>query len=125
MKVIYIAGPYRAANAWEVEQNIRKVEDLAFKVAEEGHSYICPHTNSRYFDGTITDKYWLEMTLELMRRCDAVLVAAGWQNSSGTMGEIAEAKCLELPVFYSIEGLLQWIHVDDSEVGHATATANT
>lgn len=30
MKKIYIAGPYRGSNAWDVEQNIRMAEELGF-----------------------------------------------------------------------------------------------
>lgn len=28
MKVIYVAGPFRAPNSWEIEQNIRRAEAL-------------------------------------------------------------------------------------------------
>ena len=100
MRVIYVAGPFRGKNAWEVEKNIRRAEEWSFKLAEAGWMFMCPHTNTRFFDGTQTDKFWLEGTLELMRRCDAVFVCEGYENSSGTLGEIEEAEKLGLPVFY-------------------------
>jgi len=109
MKVIYIAGPFRADNAWAVEQNIRKAESLGMAVAKMGHAYLCPHTNSRFFDGTITDKYWLEMTMELMRRCDAVLVAPEYQGSEGTEGEIVEAWNIGMSVFYNLGEVNTWL----------------
>lgn len=29
MKLLYIAGPFRGANSWEMEQNIRRAEEVA------------------------------------------------------------------------------------------------
>ena len=110
MKVVYIAGPYRGANAWIVEQNIQRAEALAFAVAELGCAVVCPHTNSRNFDGTLTDEYWLASTMEIMRRCDAVMLVEGWERSTGTQGEIAEALRLKIPVFEHIVGLKYWMN---------------
>jgi len=33
MKVIYVAGPYRAANAWLVEQNVRNAEIAGYEIS--------------------------------------------------------------------------------------------
>lgn len=101
MHTIYIAGPYRAATAWDIEQNIRRAERDAMTVAEAGHAFVCPHTMTRHMDGTITDDYWLAMTIELMRRCDAVLVGDGWASSEGTCAEVEEAKRLGIPVYFT------------------------
>jgi hypothetical protein len=38
-----------------------------------------------------------------MRRCDAVLLVPGWKLSEGTLGEIKEAKRLEIPVFKELD----------------------
>ena len=118
MKLIYIAGPFRAENAWEVERNIRRAEEMAFRVASEtGAAFVCPHTNSRFFDGTIHGRYWLDATLEIMRRCDAVMVLPGHESSEGTLGEIAEATRLGIPVFYEFDELAEWARA------HATQDA--
>ncbi len=37
MKIIFISGPYRGANTWEVEQNVRRAEALALEVWRLGH----------------------------------------------------------------------------------------
>ena len=101
MKIIYIAGAYRGDNAWEVTQNVNAAECVAWDVARRGYMPLCPHTNTRNFDGTLTPEFWLEGTLELMRRCDAVVLVPGWKMSQGTHGEIAEAKRLGIPVYYT------------------------
>ncbi len=109
MKVVYIAGRFRGANAWEVECNIRKAEALAFQVAELGAMPLCPHTNTRFFDGTLTGQFWLDGTLELMRRCDAVVFTDDWKLSSGARAELDDAHARGMPVFFSVDTLNDWL----------------
>lgn len=101
MKVIYIAGKYRGATPWEVEQNIRAAEDIAAKVWAMGHAALCPHANSRHMEGVASDEHFLAGTLELMRRCDAVLLVPNWHRSEGARAEVAEAERQGMPVFGS------------------------
>lgn len=115
MKVVFIRGPFRAANAWLVEQNIRRAEHLAFEVARLGVMPLCPHTNTRFFDGTLTEQFWLEGTKELLRRCDAVVSAPGWESSTGSIGEGEDAERLGIPVFDSIYELAVWLRRKQAE----------
>lgn len=124
MRLIYIAGPFRAPTAWAIEQNIRRAETLSLEVWKLGAAALCPHANARFFHGLCDDQVFLDGTLEMLRRCDAVLVCAGWTGSTGTKGEIAEAHRLNLPVFFETEGgvdkLSEWIRYPtkkDSEGG--------
>jgi hypothetical protein len=100
MKVIYIAGRFRGKTAWDVEQNIRRAEDVAFNVACLGAMPLCPHTNTRFFDGTLTAEFWLSGTMELMKRCDAVFLVSGYEDSEGSKEEVVKALELNMPVFY-------------------------
>ena len=109
MKIIFIAGPFRGKTHWDVLQNVRKAEETALKVAEFGAMPLCPHNNSRNFDGLLTDKFWLEGTLELLRRCDGVIMGEGWQSSTGSINERNEAGKLEIPIFYSLDKLKIWL----------------
>lgn len=90
--IVYIAGPYRAFNAWEREKNIRTAEQLAFEVWKMGAAVLCPHTNSRFFDGAIPDETILQGCIAMMNRCDAVLMAPNWQKSEGARNERRIAK---------------------------------
>jgi len=105
MRVIYIAGPFRGASAWAVHQNIERAEALAYQVWEAGFVALCPHNNTRHFDGTLTDEVWLKGDLELLSRCDAVLTVPGWQSSRGTVAEVEYAQQLGLPVFETLNEL--------------------
>lgn len=110
MKVVYIAGPYRGANHWEQEQNIRRAEELALKVWRTGNAVICPHTNTRNFNGAADDSLWLKGDLEIMYRCDAVIFTPDWENSSGAKAEYLEAEANGIPTFFSIYELKGWLN---------------
>ncbi len=100
MKLVYVAGKYRGDTGWQVEQNIREAEALGFKLASEyGVVPVIPHTMYRHFDGEMSDEFWLEGTLEVMRRCDAVVMHPNWKDSAGARGEYEEAVNLGMPVF--------------------------
>lgn len=101
MKVAFVAGPYRGKTPWDVEQNVRRAECVAFEVARAGWMPLCPHTNTRFFDGTLDDDFWLLGTQELLRRCDAVVLVEGYEFSSGTLAEIKLAEFLGIPVYHS------------------------
>jgi nucleoside 2-deoxyribosyltransferase len=109
MKVVYIAGPFRAATPWLIEQNVRAAETVALEVWRMGAAALCPHMNTRHFQDCAPDAVWIEGTLELLRRCDAVLVQGNWMMSTGTRGEIDEARKLEKPVFFNTTELRWWI----------------
>lgn len=105
--VVYIAGPFRGANAWAIECNVRRAETKALDAAGAGFIPLCPHTNTRFFHGTFSDQFWIDATLELLRRCDAVLLVPGWEASAGTRGEVDAAKRLGIPVFEWLTQLMR------------------
>ena len=102
MKLIYIAGPFRAKNGWEIERNIREAEELALVVAQLGAVPVCPHTMYRFFNGVLLDQFWLDATLDLLRVCDAILLLPRWRESQGAKGERDEAMTIGIPVFNTV-----------------------
>lgn len=96
--LIYVAGPYRAPTAWQREQNIHRARTWGVALAKAGAYPVIPHANTAHFDGEAEDTLWLAGTLELMRRCDGVLLIDGWDRSSGARAEREEAYRLGLPV---------------------------
>ena len=109
MKVVYIAGPFRGKCAWDVENNIRRAESLALEVWRSGAAVICPHTNTRFFDGAAPDNTWLEGDLELLRRSDAVMLTYDWEKSSGARAEVDYASQEAIPVFDNLDDLKHWL----------------
>lgn len=109
IKLVYVAGPYRARLPWEVETNIHKAWRLGVGVARLGAMPVIPHANTAHMDGLQSDDFWLEATLALMRRCDGVIVTSDWERSFGARGEVEEAIRLGIPVFYGLSTLECWL----------------
>lgn len=98
----YIAGPYRAQTREGVALNIEAARATAVAVARRGYFPVIPHSMTGGLEHVLiekTDDYWLGGTLEVMTRCDLVVLAPGWERSSGTAAEIEEARQLGLPVY--------------------------
>lgn len=111
MKCVYVAGPFRGANAWEIECNIRRAETLALEVWRLGAAAICPHTNTRFFSGAADDSVWLDGDIEILRRCDAVVLTDDWERSSGARAEVSYALQHGIPVCKSITSLAAWLEL--------------
>lgn len=99
MRHVFIVGPFRGSNAWDVARNVHAARCVAFQVAQLGAVPVCPHTMYSQFDGTLTDDQWLEYTQSLLRRCDALMLCPRWEQSVGTRDEISLAGELSIPVF--------------------------
>lgn len=98
--LVYVAGPYRAPTTWEIQKNIHNARVWGVVVAKAGAYPMIPHSNTAHFDGAVEgDDFWLQGTLEMMRRCDGVFLTDGWTRSSGSRAEAEEARKLGIPCF--------------------------
>ncbi len=107
MKLVYVAGKFRGPTAWDVAENVRRAEQAGLRVARAGAMPVIPHANTAHFDGQFNDAFWLEGTLEMLRRCDAIYVInqTDLATSKGTQGEHSEAVLMGIPVFIGAAGL--------------------
>ena len=118
---IYVAGsitPYPSEHPVfgflsNIARGIRASLDLLLK----GYSPFCPFLDFQYWfflrnDETITEKMIKELSMTWLEVCDAVLVLSKYRKSQGTLAEIAKARELKIPVFYSLDDL-----IDASEKG--------
>ena len=95
-KIIYIAGPLNG----DVDAHVSEAERVAFELAKRRVMFYCPHYNAqKHFALKLPESYWIAMGLEVLRRCDAVLLLEGWGKSSGTLGEIDEAESCNIPIY--------------------------
>lgn len=114
MRIVYIAGKLSGANNFDIARNIHAAEELGLRVAEAGAMPLIPHANTGMkFFGTLSEDFWYEGTLELLRRCDAVIMVSGYESSKGAMAEYEEALRLRLPRFFVVDGridsLVDWL----------------
>jgi len=98
--VIYVAGRYRGENAYEIHENILHAERASLDLWKEGYVPITPHKLTEHFQGVLPDEVWLNGCLELLKRCDAIFLLRGWQQSKGSVAEYELAKELGLEVIF-------------------------
>lgn len=105
----YVVGPFRGATHWEICENVRVAERLGLMLARQGIMPLIPHKNSENFHGQCTDKFWLEGTMEFLRRCDFAItveaVGMPWRHSSDSCAEVEEMMNLGRSVFHDFEAL--------------------
>jgi hypothetical protein len=113
--VVYVAGPYRAPTEWKTRKNIERSADKAMEVwrlNRDGETRVIPVApclNSAFFGGEIPDECYLHGDLALLLRCDAMIVADGWESSRGVRAEIRFAEENGIAVLYSILELDAWM----------------
>jgi hypothetical protein len=100
LKHVYIAGPFNGPDARAVELNVRRAEELAYRVAELGAVAVCVHAENRFRAGTLTEAYWVAAVMSKLRRCDAIMMEASWAKSPGAQREFDEACVLGKRAFF-------------------------
>lgn len=111
--LIYIAGPYREKNGRTVADNIKTVRGIAIEIWKSGHYALAPHLNTAHFEEDapgVSDIAWLAGTMEMLRRCDAIVLTANWKESEGAIAEVQYAESVGMPIYY-------WAEMDPNFVG--------
>jgi len=98
----FVLGPFRSkdpSDHWGVEENIRNAEKLLLKLWRHGIPSICPHTNTRFFQGAAPDYFWLQGYKFILSKASFVLCVDGWRRSVGSVDEVALADKLRIPIY--------------------------
>lgn len=102
--IIYLAGPIRPKGDQTIEGNLAVAKAAALELWGKGYAVICPHANTDlpYAEAEKlgSPEIWLNGDLEIIARCDAVIVMPNWEQSEGTKGEIVFAKERNIPITY-------------------------
>lgn len=117
IKIVYVAGPYRAKSGAhdasvynEIEENIRRAEAAAIKLWEAGFGVLCPHKNTDHFEikaPNVPGEAYLITDLRLLAVCDILYLLPGWEHSSGSVGERDLMERLGRPIYDNIEHLIE------------------
>ena len=108
--LIYLAAKYTEIHPYLIQRNIDRARLCAQEVALLGCCPMTPPLIGSHFEGIQDYLWWGEAYMNLLRRCDGVFMVPGYQNSNGAMKELTEALRLEMPVFYSLTDLQDWIN---------------
>ena len=87
---MYIAGPYDDPDPHHgVLDNITKASRISLEYWRKGWAVICPHMNTAGFHHVqdVPRETWTQGDLEILSRCDAILMIPGWTRSPGAKAE--------------------------------------
>lgn len=93
VRLYYVAGPFSAPDRAGVERNIKLAECVGIELAQLGLMPLVPHCNTSApeFEDAQPYQFWIDGTLELLKRSDVLVTVPGWEQSSGARGEVAWA----------------------------------
>ena len=101
MKLVYVAGPYRSKHGRiGVVLNILRARRIARELWRLGLAVLCPHTNTALLDGAVSDDAFLAGDIEMLARCDGIVMAPGWERSAGSLDELTFARGHAIAVFF-------------------------
>lgn len=124
MILVYVAGKYTDETFAGIDRNIKIADALGMEIVKrfggQGVFVIIPHNNTPlHWDGVQSAQYFYDATLEMLKRCDAMIHVPGDQErSTGTRNEIKY--CLEnsIPMFDGTEDgfeeFQQWLNSTQS-----------
>lgn len=111
---VMVSHPYRSTSddpqVWA--QNLRRMNGFALAVWELGHIPIVGATAALPLIKAAGEEYYEEimmpLALSLLERCDALLWVGG--HSKGVDMEVSRARERGIPVFESLEDLVDYAH---------------
>jgi hypothetical protein len=116
MKIIYIAGPFRANTNWLIQKNVRRSEEKTLEIWKSGNVPVTPHLLGKNFYGELHEGKVLQGLLKLLKRCDGMLLLPGWKDSNGTMAEVGCCCYHNIPYDTDLEQLLKKIDNDKNQI---------
>ncbi|HEY7821311.1 MAG TPA: FHA domain-containing protein, partial [Acidimicrobiia bacterium] len=96
--LVYVAGPYTADTDEQRLANIAAAQAWGAKVIDAGGIPVVPHNMSEGIAGKGDAEFWYTATLELMLRCDVVLLMPRAGESIGARAEEEAAHESGMPV---------------------------
>ena len=110
MKLIYVAGKHTADTHSGIGDNIRKAETLSIKLFNKNWSVFTPHKNTAHYEiydavSHLDFDFWMKVDIEVLSRCDAIIMLKNWQNSRGSKVEHEYAQKHNIRIFYEEDGI--------------------
>lgn len=111
--IVFVSGPYRGTSKYYLINRLQRLRNIlrAYRVSKElwslGMIVFTPHLNSVWMDGCVHDDFFLNGCLEILLKCDCVLMLDGWDQSVGAKEELRTALTRNIPVYYTVFELIK------------------
>ena len=128
--MIYISGAITGSTELEWATNYQKGREVAIEMCKHKIPYFSPHLNAWRFDlesdlDAVTWQDYMDMDYEILGRCSGILMMRGWERSRGAVLERQFAIDHGIPVFYSIQQVLDHKPAKTKQVYDDINEANT
>ena len=109
---VYLAGPITATPARSVAENIASAAATLRYLTDRRVAAVCPQLTAAVpMLDAVDYEDWMAVDFVLLRSCRAVLALPGWDQSGGTVREIAHAEAHGVPVFFAVRQLFDYLGV--------------
>ena len=111
--LVYVAGAYRGKSKYRLINRLQVMRNIyrAWRVARElwgmGYTVICPHANSALMDSVAPNETFLKGDIEMLKKCDGIVMLPGWVYSAGAVREymVAIDRGMKVMHWDEMEGL--------------------
>lgn len=112
MKTVYVAGSYNGPDVISVLNNMRKGFRACVDVLKAGFAPFCPWGDYHFtlalqeYEKPLGIDDYYRYSMAWLERSDAVYVCNYREDSKGTKAEIERAKALNIPVYFTLQDLI-------------------
>lgn len=109
--VIYIAGALNGEDCCEYIQNLHRMQVYGEKIRDMGASIMIPGNDllSGLLNGHLGYEDYINNSMSLLSKCDAIYLTPHWQGSEGTKKEIAFAESNGIPVLKTLGNVKEFL----------------
>jgi hypothetical protein len=98
--LLYIAGCYAPKDGRTVDDHIELAKEASIAIWKTGNYALCPHMNTAHLDDEIDNpELFYAGTMEVLRRCDGIVMLENWEESQGAIAELAYAQDAGMPIW--------------------------
>lgn len=100
--LLYVAGPYSAATSLGRAWHVAQANLAAALLMEAGYNVLVPHQLGLGIDpdsSRFGEQRWYDLTMDVMLRCDGVVLLPTWERSRGARSERDAAIEAGIPVY--------------------------
>jgi hypothetical protein len=107
--LIYLAGPYTGSTPKERDDNVMRAKMIGLFVILLGDDPFIPQSMTHGLeDFGVSYERFLYLGLNILQRCDALLLLPNWEISKGAKKELKAAQKLGVKVFESLEEYIKF-----------------
>ncbi len=102
LPLVFICAPLRSPYLGGRMLNMARARQLMLESQHAGMATICVHTMCEGTQNEIDEALLMDYDLRMIKACDGMILGEGWDESEGCLREVAFAKSISVPTFFSV-----------------------